>query len=138
MVLFDRKENELLPLKYKVEDKIMGFHINIAGDMLVGGIIVEVKQSTSYLDDNEYKVKIEPELCSGDTDLFWWIDEKEAQPFKQDVWDRSVIHWKRHLELKKKSYLEYVRMHKSLRGLPDDMGDSELEKELEDRYKTKE
>jgi len=138
MAMFDRKKNELPPLKYNVGDKVMGYHTSIGGQMLVGGVIVEVTQSTSYLNDNEYKVKLEPELCDGaKEDLFWWLNEKEAQPFNQDIWQKTVRHWIEHNRLKAKSYLEYVRMHKALRGEPDDMSDAVLKKELEERHGAK-
>lgn len=139
MQMFGRKE--LLPLLYKVGDKIMGFHVSIGGQMLVGGTIVEAKQSTSYLDDNEYSVELEPELCEDGKEIkcefTWWINEKEAKPFKQDVWDRSVRHWLEHCRLQRKAYLEYVRMHKALREEPDDMSDDVLEKKLDEKHKIK-
>src|SRR3990167_3720821 len=96
MAMFDRKDGELPPLLYNIGDKIMGYHSSIGGQMLVGGEIVERTQSTSYLDDNEYKIKLELELCEGcevGKDITWWIREKEAKPFKQDVWNRTVKHW---------------------------------------------
>ncbi len=86
MAMFDRKNGELPPLLYNVGDKIMGYHMSMGVSMLVGGEIVERKQSTSYLDENEYKVKLEPELCQGceeGRELTWWINEKEAKLFKQ-------------------------------------------------------
>lgn len=131
MAMFDRKKDELPPLLYNVGDKIMGYHSSIGGH-IVGGEIVERQRSVSYLDDNEYKVKLEPELCQGEEgkDITWWISEKEAKPFKQGVWDRAVRHWLEHGRLQRKAYLEYVRMHKALRDEPDDMSDSKLEKEL--------
>lgn len=138
MVMFDRKKDELPPLKYKVGDKIMGHHSSIGGQMLVGGVVVEATQSTSYLSENEYKVKLEHELCDDvNEDLFWWINEKEAQPFKQSVWNRAVNHWKAHGEFNRKAYLEYVRMHKALREEPDDMSDAILEKQLDELHKAK-
>lgn len=137
MIDFNRKKDELSPLLYNVGDKIMGYRVSIGGQMLVGGEIVERKQSTSYIDENEYKIKLEPELCEGcevGRDLTWWINEKEAKPFKQDVWDRAVRHWLEHGRLQRKGYLEYIRMHKALREEPDDMSDSVLEKELDERH----
>ena len=115
MVIFDRKKDELPPFVYNVGDKIMGYYTGMGMNMLVGGEIVEKKQSTSYLDDNEYKVKLEPELCDGckEGECTWWIEEKEAKPFKQDVWNRVVKHWLEHCSLKSKSYLEYIRMHRA-------------------------
>jgi hypothetical protein len=140
MIDFDRKEGELPPLLYNVGDKIMGYQMSVGGQMLVGGEIIERQQSTSYLDQNEYKVKLEPELCEGceeGKDLTWWIDEKEAKPFKQDVWNKAVRHWLEHGRLQRKGYLEYVRMHRALREEPDDISDDVLEKELEERRKVK-
>jgi hypothetical protein len=140
MIMFDRKKDELPQLLYNVGDKIMGYHVSIGGQMLVGGEIVERKQSTSYLDENEYKVKLEPELCEGNEegkDLTWWINEKEAKPFKQDVWNRAVKHWLEHGRLQRKGYLEFIRMHRALREEPYDISDALLEKELEERHKVK-
>ncbi len=137
MITLDRKKDELPQLLYNVGDKIMGYHSSIGGQMLVGGEIVERTQSTTYLDDNEYKVKIEPELCQGceeGKDFTWWITEKEAKPFKQDVWNKTVKHWIEHNNLKSKSYLEYIRMHKALREEPDDISDEQLQKELDERH----
>lgn len=138
MIMFDRKEDELPPFVYNVGDKIMGYHMSIGGQMLVGGEIVGREQSTSYLDDNKYRVKLEPELCDGcevGKDLTWWIDEKNAKPFKQYVWDKAVIHWLEHCRFQREGYLEYIRMHKALREEPSDMSDDVLEKELEERHK---
>lgn len=140
MAMFDRKNGEFPPLLYNVGDKIMGYHMGMGVSMLVGGEIVERKQSTSYLDENDYKVKLGPELCDErdvGKDLTWWINEKEAKLFKQAVWENAVRHWLEHGRLQRKGYLEYVRMHKALREEPDDMGDDELEKELEERHGTK-
>lgn len=141
MIMFDRKKDELPPLLYNIGDKIMGYHVSIGGQMLVGGEIIERKQSTSYLDENEYSVKLEPELCEWNgegkdsgKDSTWWINEKEAKPFKQDVWNRAVKHWLEHGRLQRKGYLEYIRMHRALREEPDDIGDDELEKELNERH----
>jgi hypothetical protein len=138
MIMFDRKKDELPPLLYNVGDKIMGYHVSIGGQMLVGGEIVERKQSTSYLEENDYKVKFEPELCEGNKegkDFTWWINEKEAKPFKQDVWNSAVKHWLEHCRLQRKGYLEYIRMHKALREEPDVLSDSMLEKELDEKHK---
>ena len=135
--MFDRKKDELPPLLYNVGDKIMGYHVSIGGQMLVGGEVVERKQSTSYLDENEYKVKLEHELCLGceeGKDSTWWINEKEAKPFKQDVWNSAVRHWLEHGRLQRKGYLEYIRMRRVLRCEPDNMSDDELEKELCERH----
>jgi hypothetical protein len=140
MVMFDRKKNELPPLIYNIGDKIMGYHISIGCQMLVGGEIIERKQSTSYLDDNEYNVKLEPELRQGSEegkDLTWWICEKEAKPFKQAAWDSAVRHWLEHGRLQRKGYLEYVRMHRALREESYDISDAMLEKELEERHNVK-
>lgn len=138
--MFDRKPNELPPFLYNIGDKILGYYASMGMQMLVGGEIVERKQSTSYLDNNEYKVKLEPELCEGcedGKDCTWWIDEKEVKPFKQDVWNRAVKHWLEHCRLKSKSYIEYVRMHRALRGEPDDITDEQLQKELDERHGAK-
>lgn len=138
MINFDRKEDDLPKLLYNVGEKIMGYHSSIGGHMLVGGEIVEREQSTSYLSENQYKVRLEPELCEGSKegkDSTWWITEKEAKQFKQAVWDITVRHWLEHGRLQRKAYLEYIRMHKALREETDDMGDSVLEKELDERHK---
>ena len=140
MAMFDRKKDELPPLLYNIGDKIMGYQTSIGGQMLVGGEIIERKQSTSYLDDNEYKVKLERELCQGcdtEKDLRWWINEKEAKSFKQEVWNRAVKHWLEHGRLQAKSYLEYIRMHRALREEPDDITDEQLQKELDERHSMK-
>lgn len=140
MIDFNRKKDELPPFLYNIGDKIMGYHVGIGSQMLVGGEIVERKQSTTYLDENEYKVRLEPELCEECVvmeDITWWISEKEAKPFKQDVWDRTVRHWLEHGRLQRKGYLEYIRMHKALREEPDDMSDAVLEKELDERHSIK-
>jgi hypothetical protein len=72
-------------------------------------------------------VKIEPEICAGIYKGTWWISEKDAKPFKQDVWNRAVGHWKEHIKLKDKSYLEYVKVFKALREENDEIGSEELE-----------
>lgn len=138
--MFERKPNELPPFLYNIGDKIMGYQTSIEGHMIVGGEIVERKQSTSFLDVNEYKVKLEPELlegCEEGESYTWWIDEKEAKHFKQDVWKKAVGHWIEHCKLKSRSYLEYIRMHKALREEPDDITDEQLQKELDERHGVK-
>lgn len=137
--MFDRKKEDIIPLKYKVGDKIMGYHSSIGCHVLVGGTVVEVEQSGSYLNENRYKVTLEPELCDGEKvkEVTWWIDENEVQLFKQDLWDRAVNHWKTHGELNRKSYLEFIRMHRALRGENDHISDAQLEKELEERQRVK-
>jgi hypothetical protein len=134
MIDFDRKEDELPPLLYNVGDKIMGYDTSIGGSMLVGGVIIERTQSTSHLDQNEYNVRLEPELCIGREEgkvITWWIEEKEAKPFKQDVWNKAVKHWLEQGMLQRKAYLEHIRMFRALREEPDDISDDVLEKELE-------
>lgn len=131
--MFERKPNELPPFKYNVGDKIMGYHSSIGMHMLVGGEIVEREQSTSYLDNNKYKVKLEPELCGEDKNKGFtgWLNENEAQPFNQEIWNNAVRHWLKHGELNSKAYLEYVRMHRTLRGENDNISDEELERQLD-------
>ena len=153
MMSFDRKEGEYSPLLYNIGDKIMGFQISLGGEMLVGGKVIEVEQSKSYLDDNKYNVELEHEIefetelsfCNRERKdgmkITWWLDEKNAQPFDTEVWKKAVAHWVKHNELKRKSYLEYIRMHKSLRkekAEVNDISDEELEKELKERYKVHE
>ena len=133
MAMFDRDKTELIPLLYKVGDKIMGHESGVGVDMLVGGTIIEVRQSRSYLADNSYNVELEPEVCAGACKGTWWINEKVVKPFNQDVWDRAVKHWKEHLRFKEKSYLEYVKMFKALREENDEIGDEELLKEINKR-----
>lgn len=138
MAMFDRKKDELPPLLYNIGNKIMGYHLSIGGQMLVGGEIIERTQSTSYLEDNEYKVRLEPELlkgCEEDKDTTWWITEKEAKPFKQEVWNKAVAHWLEHCELQTRSYLQYVKMYRALREEPDDISDEQLQKELDTKVR---
>ena len=97
-----------------------------------GGTVVEVRQSTSRLYDNHYNVELEPEVvvaCKGT----WWIDGKGVKPFNQDIWNRSVKHWKEYLRLKEKSRLEYVRMFRALKEENDEIEDEELLKEINNR-----
>lgn len=139
MAMFDIEKDKLPPFKYNVGDKIMGYAPGIGVDMLVGGEIIERKQSTSYLNDNKYNVKLESELCEGCEEgkvLTWWLKEKSAIPFKQDVWKRAAMHWLEHGRLQKKAHLEYVRVHRALRGEPDDMSNEQLEKEIEGRQES--
>ncbi len=136
-MMFDRKEKDIPPLKYKIGDKIMGYHSNVGWHGLVGGEIIEVEQSKSYLSDNEYKIKLEPELCGNDNNgkkevFTGFLAEGEAQPFKQDVWDRAVDHYIEQGLLQEKAYLESIRMHRALRGEPDNISDEQLKKELEE------
>lgn len=134
MVLCERDEEELVPLKYKVGDKIMGHENSVGVDMLVGGTIIEIRQSRSYFGNNSYNVELEPEVCVGACKGgTWWIIEKGVKPFKQDVWDRAVKHWKEHLKLKEQSLLEYVRMFKALKEENDEIEDEELLREINTR-----
>jgi hypothetical protein len=100
MTMFDRNKNELIPLLHNVGDKIMGHENSVGVDMLVGGTIIEVRQSTSCLSDNSYNVELVPEVFTEECKGTWWISEKDVKPFKQDVWDRTVKHWKEHCRLK--------------------------------------
>ncbi len=133
MSMFDRDKSELIPLLYKVGDKIMGHENSVGVDILVGGTVIDVRQSTSYLDSNSYNVELEPEICVGACKGTWWITEKNVKPFKQDVWNKAVKHWKKHLKLKEESYLEYVRMFRALREENAEIGDEELTNELNKR-----
>lgn len=137
--MFERKNGELPPLKYKAGDKIMGYYSSVGVQMLVGGTVVRIEQSRSCLRDNQYEVKLEPELRDEDKEreFTWWINEKDVQPFKQDIWDRAVNHWKKYGELNRKAYLEYIRMFRALRGENDYISDARLEKELEEVRKKK-
>jgi hypothetical protein len=130
MAMFDRDEKELIPLLYNVGDKIMGHENGVGVDMLVGGTVIEVRQSKSYLDNNSYNVDLEPEVVTGACKGTWWINEKEVKPFKQDVWNRVFGHWKEYLRLKEMSYLEYVKMFRALREENDEIGDEELLEEI--------
>ena len=139
VAMFDRKEGELPRLLYKVGDKIMGYHNSVGMSSLVGGEIVEAVQSTSYLDENSYNVKLEPELCSlgkeNGKEISFWINEKEAKPFNQDVWNKAAAHWMEHNMLKEKSYFAYVRMHRALREENDSLGDEDLRKDIDKRLR---
>jgi hypothetical protein len=131
MAMFDRGKDELIPLLYNVGDRVMGHENSLGIDMLVGGIVIDVKQSTSYLESNSYNVKLEPEVCTGVACKgTWWIDDKNVIPFEQDVWNMAVKHWREHLDLKEKSYMEYVRMFRTLREENDEIGDKELREEI--------
>ena len=136
MAMFDRKEGEFPPLLYKVGDKIMGY--GTGSESLVGGEIIEVVQSTSYLSENSYMVRLEPELCGKEKENgqepSLWIKEKDVKPFNQEVWNKAFGHWIEHNRLKRASYLSYVRMYRALRGENDNLGDEELWEEIEKRH----
>jgi hypothetical protein len=132
MALFDRDKGELIPLLYNVGDKIMGYD-DVGIDMLVGGTIIEVRQSTSHLCDNHYNVELEPEVVVGACKGTWWINGKGIKPFKQDVWNNAVKHWKEYIRLKEKSHLERVRMFKALKEENDEIEEEALLKEINTR-----
>ncbi len=132
MALFDREEGDMIPLLYKVGDKIIGYD-SVGIDMLVGGTVIEVRQSTSHLHDNHYNVELEPEVVVGACKGTWWINGKGVKPFKKDIWNRAVKNWKQYLRLKEKSYLEHVRMFRSLKEENDKIEDEDLLKEINNR-----
>ncbi len=133
MGMFDRNKGELIPLLYKVGDKVMGHDSGTGIDMLVGGTIIEVRQSISHISDNSYNIELEPEVCTGACKGTWWIIENDVKLFKQDVWNKAAKHWKEHLKMKEKSYLEYLKMFKALKGENDEIADEELQEEINKR-----
>ncbi len=136
IMMFDREQGKLPPLLYKIGDRIMGYHQNMGGGYLVGGEIIECEQSKSYIDcGNKYKVKLEGELLvlgSEDGELYWWLTEKEAQPFDDEIWKKAVEHWIEYGRLHKKAYLEHIKMHRALQR-KEEISDEDLESLLKER-----
>lgn len=125
---FEREEKE--PLKFKVEDKIMGYHTTGYGAlMLVAGEIVGAEQSTDYLHDNEYEVKLIPELLddSMKEGVTYHLPEKEARPFDGVRVLRAIEHWKNEMRLKADASGEHIKMLKLL--YPENYKDEKKEKE---------
>ena len=129
MAMFDREEDELIPLLYMVGDKIMVYESSDGIDMLIGGTVVEVRQSTSHLYDNYYNVELEAEVVAGACKGTWWVNGKGVKPLKLEAWNRAK-HWKESRRLKEKSFLEQVRMLRALKEENDEIEDEELMKEI--------
>jgi hypothetical protein len=107
--MYERKPEDMKPLKYKVGDKIMGFAQGLAFEMVVAGEVINTRQSTSHLNDNEYNVKLlECIRVPGQPDRKdFWIDEHEARPFVQEVFDKAFSAWTErdnHLRISRELY----------------------------------
>lgn len=120
MDYYERKPEDMKPLKFKVGDKVMGYAQRLGIGMLVGGEIVDCRQSKSHLNDNDYLVKFEPEISpheiyegardTGD----WWIDENDCVPFDQTRWLEAVKHYKNEHRLRADAWNEHLKMLTSL------------------------
>lgn len=111
---FDREEKE--PLKFKVEDKIMGYHTGHGAWILVAGKIVSAKQPMSYIYDNEYEVELIPELLddSMKEGTTFHLPEKEARPFDGVRVLQAIEHWKNEMRLRADAAQEHIKMLKLL------------------------
>lgn len=111
---FERQEKE--PLKFKVGDKIMGYYTGHGAWVLVAGEIVEAKQSGTYLQDNNYDVRLIPELLddSMKEGVTFQLSEKEARPFDETRALQAIKHWKNEMRLRAEAHEEHVMMLKLL------------------------
>ena len=99
MVLFEREDDERVPIKYEKGTKVMGFNRCMSNGKLICGEIIDVEQGTSFLDENQYKVEGE---YSG------WINESEIILFNSEIWEAAKRTWEEYLKLKKETYEKYL------------------------------
>lgn len=112
MGYFDRKPENMKPLKFPVGMKVMGYEQGLGADMLVAGEIIKADQSTSHLSDNNYEVRLFPDtfVAKGRKDGLWFIDERNVLPYDERVFKEANEHWKKEWFLREQSWEEHVAM----------------------------
>lgn len=124
---FEKQEKD--PLKFRIGDKIMGYHTGPGIWTLVAGEIVDAKQSNSYIRDNEYNVRLIPELLDNGMKegVIFHIPENKARPFDEVRVLQAIKHWKNEIRLRAEALEENISMLKLL--YPEDYKDEKKENE---------
>jgi len=104
MVLFERNEDEKVLPKYENGTEVIGFNRSMSDEKPVCGKIVEIALSTSYLNQNKYKVKGE---------YGGWLNENEILLFDTEIWKNVKRVWEEYLELKEKTHEKYLEFFNS-------------------------
>ena len=115
--MWERKEKK--PLKYSMGSQLMGYE-DIGG--LVAGRVVEIRQSSSHVSDNEYRLQLDPrtvreEIVEGSEKKIidqWWIEEKEAVPFNEERFAKALVFYQKKREALKMVREAYIDMRKEL------------------------
>lgn len=120
-----RFEREPTPLKFKVEDMVMGYHSGHSVWMLVAGKIVKVNQATGLFGHNSYEVELIDELLDEDIKkkCILTLEEGETRPFNRDRVLKAIEYWKNEMRLRGEASEEHIKMRKEL--YPEDYQDKE-------------
>lgn len=122
MARFEREKPD--PAKFKVGDKIMGYHFGSGVMILVAGEVVKVDQPLSFFSSNSYDVllmkDLDPELKDGAT---FSIKEDEAVPLNEERLKKAIVHWQNEMRLRAESGEEHLLMLKEL--YPEDYSQAE-------------
>ena len=104
MVLFEREDDERVPIRYENGTKVMGFSRCTISEKPICGKIVDIVLSTSFLNENQYRVEGE---YNG------WLNESEIILFDSIIWKNVKRTWEEYLKLKKETHEKYLEFFNS-------------------------
>lgn len=108
---FERKKLE--ELKFKVGDKIMGYHRGLGMNALVAGTITKAEQEASIFSENSYEVELEKEFELQKGAKFH-LQENEAVKFDKEQFLIALEHFSKNGIYAQKSFEEHQLMIKAI------------------------
>lgn len=108
---FERKKLE--ELRFKVGDKIMGYHRGLGMNTLVAGTITKAEQEVSVFSENSYEVELEKEFELHEGAKFH-LQENEAVKFDKEQFLIALEHFSKSGIYNQKSYEEHQLMIKAV------------------------
>ncbi len=116
------ERTKLEELKFKVGDKIMGYHRGLGMNTLVAGTIVKAKQETSIFGANLYEVELEKEFELHEKAKFH-LRENEAVKFDKEQFLIALEHSNKSGLYSQKSLEEHQLMIRAIynQKLPDEL-----------------
>ena len=92
-------------LKFKVGDKVMGFHRFGGNQVLVGGAVIKAKATTDHISDNSYSVKMLEEIPQPEEYKreIWNIEEYQLAKLDNKIWGYVLFNWINYLRLNERA-----------------------------------
>ncbi len=107
------ERTKLDELKFKVGDKIMGYHRGMSVHTLVAGTVIKAEQETSIFGSNSYDVELEKEFELHDGAMFH-LREDEAVKFDKERFLSALEHSNRSCMYNEKSIEEHQLMMRDI------------------------
>jgi len=114
MTDFNRKQEDMIPLKWKVGDRVMGIASGAYKKAFpIAGTIISVYQSMSHLTSNGYEIRLEEgsEVPKGlRQDGVYYLTEGNVMSYDRGLWAIALSRYSAYLALIDEANATYNRM----------------------------